>query len=559
MSNEEQIPDNWNQRIQIEPKILLNEIRSIITSPDFSKKTEQYKLNVLFFHCKLLAFHISEDSYEVMKKPNETNCYCPRNKTEEILLTLNLIEVIVGKDVSKLAKTPYFVFSIIAYQHAHLETLLIRMYERMISAMSGEYDRWLSFAYTMINSKYDSHSLPIISHITSRPSPPPISKTLLYHTLLNTQQSSQLINSKVPSFYQGIAHSQLSVLRNSSNHQQQAIQLLLPLIETSPIARFHISLLYADIRQPLIALKVLLPLLKVPMPALNVYKLTVLLLISLKKIETANSTLSVAIRKYPNDLFLRVCQLRIKPDLDMLVDLFKRFNEQAETHECDVAPSIFPSVGSDVLSSTRSSARSTAGDQASRVSSLAFAQSKLTFTERVSVYSIFGRNVPAALWKEAVLVFNAFNMKEDIKKCIQEGEKVACLEDSNDLDRRIGLEPVLPSEFHMMRAVLCGETIQIDELQKAKIEGSCDAAFALVKEKNKENLNNNDKECLIIEIQSYLKQKPFDHNAWELMGNLYEQLGNENKACDCFELAIKLKDTEPLLPFSCIERTAILN
>ncbi|ELP92399.1 hypothetical protein EIN_187930 [Entamoeba invadens IP1] len=553
--SEQKIPESWEKRITLEPKQLLQETRGIISASGFQKLDQTYCLGVLLFHSRLLLFHTTDKTYEPMKSiPTIGNMYNPQNRYEEVLLSLNFIEVIVkDKDILKLAQTPIFVYSVLVYTHCHMETLLIRLFERLVVPLSQPIDRWVSFALLMVSSSFTSQALPIISTLTTRPVCWHLFPSLKCSFIIRYSVKIDLTRSFPTTFLHSIGR---GIAESAGNQPITALTDLLPLVKSSSLARYHVALLYAELRKPQIALKVLRPLLSVPLPSMATYRLAVLILTSMKQIDVALSTLKVAKQRYPNDVFLRVCQLRLQPTLKNLEETFSSFKFDV-FDQTKMLPSILPSVGSDAMSSGRVSISGTA---ASGLSAMSFVQSKLYFTDKISAFSIIGKTFPASLWKEAAIIFEKEHMKEDLRLALEEGIRVSSYEHSIELDKMNGLEPVIPSDFEILRTELVEEIDvmgKMDLLERAKKDGNEKAILEIAKE-NLKKLDKNACQNEILNLDLYLSKQPFDGTAWELMGSVFEFLEQNEKAQDCYEIAIKLNDTKPVLPFSCIEKNASL-
>ncbi|KAL7717480.1 Tetratricopeptide repeat-containing protein [Entamoeba marina] len=541
----------WDQSLNKNPVDLINVIRTYIRSklPDQDVKLQ---IQVYLYHCKLLLFHVSDENYPPFNIPLSGSIFIPQTRHEEVLLSLNVAETLSKKACEfSMHQHLFFVYSVLTLMYCNMNTQLIRLFERMVGEITLPYDRWLSYAYLMINSKYIQQSLPIISQITTRPNPPSIAKTLHYHAILLAEDPYKLLNETTPTLYKGIAYSQLSLYESTQTNQQHSLSLLMPLVNNSSLARFHASLLLADIRNPIQALSILAPLIQTPTPHLYPLRLAILLLTSLDKKQEALQMVTKALIHYPKDIFLLVCKLRLLPEVTTLQTLFKSI----ETLQ------VLATTPSNFLTSVGSSVSSTSRSLASGLSSRAIAETKLMFVEKETIYGAISKSAPASLWKEASLLFNKLGLNDDVVKCLNEGIEMSSLIDSDALDKQIGLLPVNEDDFTVLKTQLV--KMENEEkmllLLKAEEHGCVQATIERIKILMDNNLAMTDLLLLKTKLQDCLKVLPLSTTGWELLGDIFQKLENDERACECFETAIKLNNTQPIIPFSCIPRNAALD
>ena len=96
------LQNEWISKMNTDPVSVVNDVRARLTDKKnkFSDIGIEHQIEFLLFYCRVLLFHLNDETYPPVKQPEGTKVFVPKNRYEEILLILNIINFKTVKDLS---------------------------------------------------------------------------------------------------------------------------------------------------------------------------------------------------------------------------------------------------------------------------------------------------------------------------------------------------------------------------------------------------------------------------------------------------------------------------
>lgn len=508
--------------------------------------------------------------------------YTPRTANEEALLAL----LKSSQDTSN-TSTDLYEDICLAYSRLNLYSPIVDAYERLLSYQIGDVHQLMQLALSLMNSGRYRRALYVMQDCVTRDPANPVflllAAKLCTNHLRQTQTGLEYADVAVHTLEDrpenqiwlararlavGICYQKLALEAQAFEHrkeyQKRALQSLLLAYQLDPndsVICYNLALIYADVRDIPRSLKFVRKCLSLDKSNSSAWGLLGLLLSSQKRFTVALSVVTQALEENPSNIILTLIKAKLEQILDEPIQALQTYkaafgqysivledeaaNQPPEPPKFD-AGSVHSAGTADTRTTHRRTVASAGGDDVISVAALSQARSHVLSLHTNS--KDHPDEVPpptnpglSNLWLATAEAFAQAGQYTDAADCLLEARALdttnaelfyqeGCMLEMQDMlsEAIVQYQRALAIEFFHIMARIRVATI----CQKSK------------------DLNLAEQM-----LSSVLRIEPTSHQAWFQLGCvLKEKVGEEKRAAECFQRAVELDKTAPVLPFCTIPR-----